>query len=500
MHANSATHPTTRRSFLKTAGSVAAATFVRSRWAAAASSGDARPNILFCLGDDWGWPHAGALGDKVIRTPVFDRVAREGALFTHAYCASPSCTPSRGSILTGQMFYRLEQGANLWSTLDTKFKVYPNLLESAGYSIGLMRKGWGPGDFGVGGWMRNPAGPTFKSFEDFFDKAPKDKPFCFWFGSNDPHRSYELGSGAKSGLKIDDVFVPPFLPDAPEVRGDILDYYFACERLDRETGEMMQILEKAGRLDNTIVIMTGDNGWPFPRGKTMLYDMGVRQPLAIRWPAGMKGGRTIDDMISFCDFAPTFLEAAGLKPLAEMTGRSFLDVMTSNKAGRVDPKRDRVIVGRERHVGANSRPGNVGYPMRAISTHQYKYIRNYFPDRWPAADPPAFADCDGGPTKSYMLKNQDDPKIKPLFDLCFGKRPAEELYDLGKDPFELKNLAADPAVASVKTQMAGDLEKYLRETADPRIIGGAEKFDEYPYRNAARNAKAGKGAKAKKSK
>jgi uncharacterized sulfatase len=450
----------------------------------ASAKPDDRPNILFCIGDDWGWPHAGALGDKVVRTPTFDRVAREGVLFPHTYCASPSCTPSRGSILTGQMFWRLEEGGNLWGTLPRKFAVYPDLLEAAGYHVGLMRKGWGPGDFKTGGWTRNPAGPAYKSFEEFLKSVPDSRPFCFWFGSYDPHRGYDVGSGAKSGLKVGDVDVPPMLPDAPEVRGDILDYYLECERCDRDAGEMLALLQKAGKLENTLVVMTGDNGWPFPRGKTNLYDLGCRQPMAVRWPARAKGGRVVDDFISLQDAAPTFLEAAGLKPPPEMTARSFLDVLVSGKSGRVDPARDRVVVGRERHVG-NGRPGHVGYPMRAMRTSDYLYIRNFAPDRWPAADPPDYADCDGGPTKKFMMERKDDPKVAPLFELCFGKRPGEELYDCRKDPHQMKNLAGDPAHAEVKKRMAADLEKYLTETRDPRITGGGEKFDEYPYRGPA---------------
>jgi len=440
---------------------------------------DDRPNILFCLGDDWGWPHAGALGDKVVRTPVFDRVAREGVLFPQARCASPSCTPSRGSILTGQMFYRLEEGGNLWSTLPKKFQVYPDLLEAAGYHVGLMRKGWGPGDFKSPGWPRNPAGPIYKSFEAFHASIPDGKPFCFWFGSNDPHRAYEQGAAAAAGLKPDNVYVPPFLPDVPEVRADILDYYFECERCDREFGEMIALVEKAGKLENTLIVMTGDNGWPFPRGKTNLYDYGVRQPMAVRWPARVKGGRTVDDFLNLADLAPTFLEAAGLKPLPEMTARSFLGVLTSGKSGRVDPARDRVVVGRERHVG-RGRPGNVGYPMRAMRTSDYLYIRNFTPDRWPAGDPPGLADCDPGPSKKYMIDHRDDPKVAPLYELSFGKRPGEELYDCRKDPHQMKNVAGDAAYADAKKKIAADLEKYLTDTKDPRIIGGA-KFDEYPY-------------------
>jgi len=192
----------------------------------------------------------------------------------------------------------------------------------------------------------------------------------------------------------------------------------------------------------------------------------------------------VDDFLSLSDLAPTFLEAAGLKPLAEMTARSFLGVLTSDKTGRVDPARDRVVVGRERHVG-RGRPGNVGYPMRAMRTSDYLYIRNFAPDRWPAADPPGYADCDGGPTKKFMMERKDDPKVAPLFELCFGKRPGEELYDCRKDPHQMKNLAGDAAYAEDKKRMAADLEKYLTETQDPRLTGGGEKFDEYPYRGSA---------------
>ncbi|MBE3099382.1 MAG: sulfatase [Planctomycetes bacterium] len=449
----------------------------------ASAKPDDRPNILFCMGDDWGWPHTGALGDKVVRTPTFDRVAREGVLLPYTYCASPSCTPSRGSILTGQMFWRLEEGGNLWSTLPKKFAVYPDLLEAAGYHVGLMKKGWGPGDAKVSGWTRNPAGPNYKSFEEFFKGVPDGKPFCFWFGSYDPHRGYDVGSGAKSGLKVGDVDVPPMLPDAPEVRGDILDYYLECERCDRDAGEMLALLEKAGKLENTLVVMTGDNGWPFPRGKTNLYDHGVRQPMAVRWPARAKGGRVVDDFLSLSDLAPTFLEAAGLKPTPDMTARSFLDVLVSGRAGRVDPKRDRVVIGRERHHGG-ARPGCLGYPMRAMRTHDYLYIRNFIPDRWPAGDPPGYADCDGGPTKKFMIEHKDDPKVAPLFELCFGKRPGDELYDCRKDPHQVKNLAGDAAYAEDRKRMAADLEKYLADTRDPRVLGNA-KFDEYPYRGPA---------------
>ena len=204
-------------------------------WRAAATaalpqSPTSRPNILLLIADDWGWPHAGAYGDRVVRTPSFDRIAREGALFRHAFSAAPSCTPSRASLLTGRAVHALEAGGNLHSALPATFAVYPDLLQQAGYAVGFTRKGWGPGDFKAAGRTRNPAGPQFASFDAFLTSVPAGQPFAFWFGSQDPHRPYEPGSGAQAGLRAADVEVPAHLPDAPEVRNDLLDYYAEVER------------------------------------------------------------------------------------------------------------------------------------------------------------------------------------------------------------------------------------------------------------------------------
>jgi arylsulfatase A-like enzyme len=446
---------------------------------------DKRPNVLFALADDWAWPHAGVYGDKVVQTPTFDRVAKEGVLFSHAFSVTPSCTASRAAILTGQTSHRLEESGNLWSTLQKKFECYPDLLESAGYHVGLSGKGWGPGDFMVSGRTRNPAGPSFKDFETFLKSVPDGKPFCFWLGHRDPHRPYVKGSGAAAGLKPADVFVPPYLPDTPEVRGDICDYYFAVQRYDRDVGKILDLLEKAGKLDNTIVIMTGDNGWPFPRGKANLYDAGTRQPLAVRWPAKVKGGQTSDAYISFQDFAPTFLEAAGLKPTSAMTGKSFLDVLTTGKSAI---NRDRVFVERERH--ANVRKGDLGYPARAIRTREFLFIRNFHPERWPAGDPELwkavgpFGDIDGGPSKDVVVNGKDDPKVGKFFELACGKRPAEELYDLAKDPYQMTNVAERPEYAETRKKLRAELDAWMKDTADPRAVGEDDRWDRYPYYGA----------------
>lgn len=437
---------------------------------------ETRPNILLLIADDWGYGHAGVYGDKVVKTPAFDRLAAEGVLFTRAFCASPSCTPSRAALLAGQHIHRLQDSGNLWSTLSSKIPVYPDLLEAAGYAVGLRGKGWGPGDFKPGGRTRNPAGPPAKDFAAFLKGVPDGTPFCFWFGSSDPHRGYEKGSGAKAGLKAEDVVVPPYFPDTPDVRNDILDYYFEVERFDRDCAEILRTLEASGRAADTIVVITSDNGMPFPRCKANVYDSGARMPMALRWPSKVKA-RVVDALVSQTDLAPTFLEAAGLKVPGEMTGRTLLPLLK----GEADP-RPHVFFGRERH--ANVRQGDVGYPCRVIRTEDYAYIRNLRPERWPCGDPEKwfsvgpFGDCDGGPTKDVVLAD----RACASFGYAFAKRPEEELYDLGKDPHQLRNLAADPTYAEVKAKLRAELDAWLKATADPRALDPAsDVFDTYPY-------------------
>jgi N-sulfoglucosamine sulfohydrolase len=450
-----------------------------------ASAADSRPNILLCIADDASWHHFGANGDKVVRTPTFDRVAREGVNFRNAFCSSPSCTPSRGALLTGQHFWRLREGANLWSRWPTNFAVYPTLLARAGYHVGLKGKGWGPGDVNFHGHPHNPAGPPVKDFGTFLTNKPAGRPFCFWFGSTDPHRVYERGAGVKSGLKIEDVAVPPYLPDTPGVRGDILDYYFEIERFDRDIGVMLQLLDDRGELENTLVVITSDNGWPFPRGKATCYDAGTRMPLAIRWPAKVKDGRVVDDFVSHTDLAPTFLDAAGLTAPPEMTGRSLVSLLASGRSGLVETSRDKVFFGRERH--ASVRAGNVGYPSRGIRTAEFLYLRNYEPDRWPAGDPPIYGDVDqhldiaGSPSKRAVVEHGDDPGRTRLFDLAFGKRPAEELYDLKADPWQTNNVAGDRRHIENGKRLRTELERALTGSKDPRALGQGDEFDRYHY-------------------
>ena len=455
----------------------------RTQGQAQAPNAPRRPNIVLIVADDWSWPHAGAYGDKVVKTPAFDRLAAEGALFTRAYCASPSCTPSRGALLTGQAVHRLESGGNLWSRLPKTFTCYPDALEQAGYAVGLTGKGWGPGTIEGTGRDRNPAGPNVRDFAAFLKTVKTAQPFCFWYGSQDPHRPYEPGTGLQAGLKPEDVQPPPFFPDRPEVRSDLLDYYFEVRRFDQAVAAILKQLDDAGLAENTLVIVTSDNGMPFPRCKANLYDSGTHMPLAIRWPGQIAPGRKIEAFVSLTDLAPTILEAAGLKPWPAMTGKGLRRLWRSGNVP--EPDRDQVFLERERH--ANVRKGDLSYPCRAIRTDKYLYVRNLRPDRWPAGDPEMykavgpFGDVDPSPTKDLILDRRGEAGMAPFFRLAFEKRPPEELYDLEHDPFELKNVAAHEGHAPAKAELRAKLDRWMEETADPRVDPSDDRFDKYPY-------------------
>jgi uncharacterized sulfatase len=460
-----------------------------------------RPNILFAIADDQSYPHTGAMGDRVVKTPNIDRLAEHGVLFRNAFCPAPQCAPTRASILTGRYIWQNEEAGTHASLFPKKFAVYPDLLAAAGYFTGLTGKGAGPCNWKASGWPHNPAGPSFDlrrdrgvpqgvsnndysaNFADFLNARPKDKPFCFWYGCQEPHRAYKKGIGIESGKKPGDVIVPPFLPDNAEVRSDLLDYYTEIEHFDRHLGHIIDQIRKAGELSNTLIVVTSDNGMAFPGSKATMYDYGWHLPLVIAWPDRVPGGRAVDDLVSFIDFAPTYLQAAGLKPGPAITGRSLMPVLESKQSGRVDSSRDKIFGGRERH--SHARYDNLGYPARSIRTHRFLYTRNFKPDRWPAGDPEGYHDIDGSPTKSFMMERRKESSIEPLFQHCFGKHPEEELYDVVSDPGCLKNLASAPEHAATRKQLRAELDRTLTAQQDPRM-SGSEIFDSYPRHSPMR--------------
>ncbi len=468
-----------------------------------------RPNILLAISDDQSFPHASAYGTTGIRTPSLDRVARRGVLFTNAFVTSPGCSPSRASLLTGLYPWQLEHAGTHASSFPSRFAVYPELLEEGGYFVGYTGKGWVPGSWEAGGRTRNPAGPEYNSrtlssvpsgiaqtdyfanFRDFLGERPPEKPFCFWFGAFEPHRDFGLDSGTQSGKQLEDAPVPPFLPDTPEIRSDVLDYFSEIEWFDRQLGMMLDLLKRRGELENTLVVVTSDNGMAFPAAKANLYEYGIHVPLAASWPARAPGGRVVDGLVSLVDLAPTFLEAAGVELEAEpMPGRSLLPLLLGS-VGADQAARQGVFAARERH--SSSRHDNLGYPSRAIRTREFLYIRNLAPERWPAGAPQkfeaagrlgpmhgAYHDIDAAPSLSVLIEDREDPRIEPFFRLAVGKRPAQELYRVASDPGCLENLAADDRYQAVREELWATLQAHLTRTGDPRMGPDGGIFETYP--------------------
>ncbi|MDR0870248.1 MAG: sulfatase [Planctomycetaceae bacterium] len=438
-----------------------------------------KPNILLLMSDNQSHLHAGCYADKVVQTPNIDQLAKNGVRFTHAFCAAPSCSPARAAMLTGRDIWQLEDAANLYGPLQVKFQTYTDLLEKSGYACGMSGKGWGPGNFRDGGRSRNPGGEKYQNFQEFLTKTKTGQPWTFWFSSREPHRPYPDGTGEKQ--RLDRMIVPPYLPDSEEVRKDIDDYYTAVEQFDTEVGEIIGQLKTAGQYENTVIVVCSDNGWQMPRGLANLYDSGMRVPLIMTVP-NKSQGVVSDALVSLNDLAPTFLELAGVPVPEEMTAKSLVPLLNGEPF-----QREFLAAGRERHAFA--RHGGLGYPGRSLRTRNFLYIRNFEPDREPAGDPPLYGDTDAqmlqykSPAKVYILEHSNAAEVKSSFALCFGKRPAEELYDLRTDAEQVHNVADKLEYRRIKEQLSSQLSDYLTKTGDPRLTGKPVHWDTAPYSN-----------------
>lgn len=503
-----------------------------------------KPNILFAFADDWG-KYASAYAEtesvptpnSVINTPHFDSVAKSGILFKNAFVTAPSCTPCRTSLLSGQYFFRTGQAAILQGAQwDPKIPSFPLLLKESGYHIGETYKVWSPGTprdapYGAGKFGYESAGGKFngfsqyvsrqvqngvqvdaaknelynevrKNFTSFLRDREGDEPFCYWFGPTLVHRKWIKGSGKKLwGIDPDNLKgkLADFLPDVHTVREDFADYMGEIQAFDTGLGIILEELKKSGEWENTMIVISGDHGAPgFPRGKCNLYDFGVAVPLAIQLGWEDKG-YIVDDFINLMDLAPTFLEVAGIKPPSVMTGKSMVPILQANQSGWIDKKRDWVITGRERHV-ASARKGRLPFPQRALRTKDYLYIINFKPDRYPMGDPGAvtpesipsidklenntfiaYGDLDASPTKAWMIQNRFDPKYRPLFELGFGKVPMYELYDVGNDPHQMRNLAHLKEFTDIRLKLHKQLIGRLESLNDPRITEDGKLFENPPF-------------------
>ena len=493
------------------------------------------PNILFAISDDQTFQHTSFAGCNFVKTPAFDKIASEGIYFSNCYAGSPSSAPSRSCIVTGRYHWQNEQSGQHASSWMKKHVPFIDLLNENGYVTGRTGKGVGPFRYALSEkdslWRTGDAAGVshsniiynnenddrfadgikkinyYENFKYFIDSIKGDKPFFFWYGALEPHRAYEKGSWKRRGKKLEDIKeVPGFLPDNNEIRGDLLDYAVEIEWFDLHLQQMLNYLDSIGELNNTIVIVTADNGMPFPRAKANCYDYGIHVPFAVYYPKRFPGKRVVDDPVSFADIAPTILELVGINSegMLPISGRSILRILQSKKQGTVDKAKKFVLAGRERH--SSSRYLSLGYPQRMIRSKDYLYIWNIRPERWPAGAPQrynqkdttklwpnyglneegkymvdgAFSDIDDSPSKTYIIENYNNPKVAKYFELAIEKRSEFELYNVTNDPFCLNNLAKNAEYTSVENYLKDKLLEELKKTNDPRVVGPyPEIFDSY---------------------
>lgn len=461
-----------------------------------------RPNVLLCVVDDVNFGHWGCYGNNWVSTPSCDFVAKNGVLFNRVFTPNAKSGPSRSCLLTGLTSWQLEDAANHFAYFPSHIKTFTEVLRENGYAVAQTGKGWFPGEPGIlaDGSARVLIGKQYNrikctpetekmskidyaaNFNDFLAKRQKNKPFLFWYGSWEAHRPYELGSGiAKAGKRLDMVdSVPTIYPDCPTVREDMCDYALEVEYFDKHLGRMVESLKEKGLLENTLIIVTSDNGMSFPRIKGQCYYDSHHMPMVMMWSAKIPSGGVNNDFISFTDIAPTILDAvcidgvkSGMKP---MEGRSLLAQLCSENSGT----RDFVLIGKERHdVG---RPDDAGYPIRGIVTKEWMYIYNFEPGRGPAGTAETgYLNYDGNPTKHLLLEKQHDSQWIPYFELSFGMRPKEELYDLKSDTDCVHNLAADKSRAKICRELRNKMFAALKSDGDPRMFGNGALFDAYPH-------------------
>lgn len=405
------------------------------------------PNIVVFIADDMGVEDCGAYGHSKIRTPTLDRLADEGMRFDQAFLTCSSCSPSRASILTGR--YPHSTGAHqLHLPLPVNQMLVSEVLREAGYHTAA-----------VGKWhLGNGAKPKFDEVREgkvdqmvpALRERPRDKPFFGWFAFIDPHRPYQPNT-IEEPHTAEDVLVPPFLPDAKEVRDDLAMYYDEISRMDGDIGSVLEELERQGMAEETLVVFLSDNGRPFPRCKTTVYDSGIQTPLIARWPGHVKPGTTTASLVSSVDLAATICDVAGVGLPSSFQGKSFATVLHDPGAKH----RDFVFAEHNWH--------DYEARERAVRSSRFKYIRNFYNDL-PGTPP---ADAVRSPTYDVMKALHAAGRLSDAQSGPFVvPRPAEELYDLERDPFELTNLADDAASASELQTLRNVLQEWQAETGD----------------------------------
>ena len=434
------------------------------------STNNEPPNIILIIADDMNWDDSGIYGHPHIRTPNLDKMAKDGIYFTSAYLTTNSCSPSRSSIITGR--YPHNTGAEqLHWALPGKSVTFVEKLKAAGYYTAAAGK-WHLGEevkdrfdtiheASVSGFQlptgdgktppkmvaKKPAG--CEDWVPTLQNRPKDKPFFLWLAALDPHRAYEEGA-LNPPHKHSDIIIPPHMPDTPEVREDFRLYYDEIGRLDMYVGKVIAELEKQGVADNTVILFISDNGRPFPRDKTSLFDGGIKTPWIVKWPGKVKAGSVSDSLVSSVDIAKTFLEMAGLEAGDTFEGVSLVPAFKDADTEVRD------------YIYAEDHWHDYEDHGRAICDGQFKLIRNTYPDL--AATPSA--DAGRSPTWQTMLKLKKQNKLTEAQLYCFQPREKYELYDLKNDPQELKNLAKDASYKSTLDRLISEMNSWSKRTGD----------------------------------
>lgn len=473
--------------------------------AGAAEPDTQKPNILIAISDDQSWIHTSVEGSPFVETPNLERIVSDGFHFANAYAASPGCSPSRAALLTGQHHWMIGPAGTHGSSFPAYHETFVDLLEADGYKVGYTGKGWGPGSWSAGGRDKNPAGNEYNelklaktprkgisdkdyaaNFSQFLQERKRGEPFFFWYGAHEPHLKYaEARHSDEDRAKVE---VPAFLPDTDISRSTLLDYAIEIRHFDEQLGRIVSILEATGELDNTLIIVTSDNGMPMPRAKATGFEYGIHVPLAVQWGKNENKSVVIDEPVGFVDLSATIVEAAGLDVPKQFVGTSLLNLIRGGGAG-LDGDRA-VFAGRERQSASRYR--NLSYPQRMMRRGDYLVIWSARPDRHPAGQgqeivdgvlsEPHTAYYDIGPSaiKRELLAKRDDPYFKPFFHLAVDKRPEWQLFNVEQDPACMNDLSEHPEYAPLLTGFKQQLMETLRETGDPRVLGYGQVWEDYP--------------------
>ncbi len=429
-----------------------------------------RPNVIVFIADDVSWNDYGCYGNKAARTPNIDRLAAGGIRFDAAYLTASSCSPSRSSIITGRYPHNNGKAAELHRPISVHLPWFPELLRQDGYYTALSGKNHmsttkpeagqkaRPKAFDLidnGRSKRNSGGHA--NWKKITEERPKGQPFFFWFAAYDAHRGWdsdrqwdELRYGPMHGPE--DVVVPPFLSDDPDTRQDLASYYNEVTRFDHYIGEVTATLQKQGALDNTLIFVLADNGRPFPRAKTRLHDSGMKTALVAHWPKGIKQpGSTTDSIVSVIDLAPTILGAADVSTADSMQGVSLSPIFKDISA---QPRR---IAFSEHNWHDYEALG------RSVRKGDFLFVRNWRPKQ-PWQGP---ADSVRSPSHIRLQKLRDSKELSAAqADVFLAPRPQVELYRVGHDPHQLKNLAGQAEFADIQKDLSMLLDKWRDETGD----------------------------------